>query len=107
MVRYFNYGFGALIIIPISIGIAAIAYGGAFILFDFYNLPAWILGPLGVYTLISSLSHKRDFYSLAWGLVFLAITGISVLYKQVNSIIIIGILLIALGILSSIAYLKS
>ena len=76
MERDFDYGTGALIIITVSIGIAAIIYGGGFILFNLYNLPAWILGPLGVYTLISSLFNRESFNKLGWGLVFLAMTGI-------------------------------
>lgn len=102
-----NYGVGALITITISIGIAAIAYGGGYIPFDLSNLPAWIFGPLGVYTLLTSLFRRPEvFYNLGWSLVFLAITVISAFYKLVNMFVVIGILLIAFGVVSSIAYLK-
>ena len=107
MRRNFNYGVGALITITISIGSAAIAYGGGFIIFDLFNLPAWILGPLGVYTLIFAFISREVFYHLAWGIVFLAITVVSAFYRLVNIIVVIGILLIALGVISSLAYLRS
>ena len=102
-----SYGVGALITVTISIGAAMVAYSGGLIQYDFYNLPAWILGPLGVYTLVFSLVYREGFYNLAWSLVFLSITVISAMYKLVNVIMMVGILLIALGILSSFAYLRS
>ena len=102
----FNYGIGTLITITISIGAAIIAYSSGLIPYDLYNLPAWILGPLGVYTLIYSFTRRNDVYNLAWGMVFLAVTLISVMYKLVNVIMIVGVLLVALGILSLIAYIK-
>lgn len=107
MKRDLNYGIGALITVTISIGVAAIAYGGGFILFDLFNLPAWIFGPLGIYTLIFALFSRDIFYNLAWSLVFLAITAISALYRLVNVILVIGILLITLGVLASVTYLRS
>ncbi|MEM2111693.1 MAG: hypothetical protein QXX08_07430 [Candidatus Bathyarchaeia archaeon] len=43
----FSYGAGALIVLVLSIGLAAIAYGGNLLPLNIFNLPAWIFGPLG------------------------------------------------------------
>jgi hypothetical protein len=49
------YGAGALGVLIASLGVAAISYSLSLLTFDLFNLPAWIFGPLGVYTLAYSV----------------------------------------------------
>ncbi|MEM2784381.1 MAG: hypothetical protein QXF09_06125 [Nitrososphaerota archaeon] len=105
--KSFNYGIGAIAILAISIGFLAIIYGGGFVYFDPLNLPAWIFGPLGIYTIIYSLIIKKDilYYSI-WGIIMFAIAIASALYNIVNVFIVFGILLIVITIVGIIAYLR-
>lgn len=102
-----DYGFGALIVLTISLGVAAVAYGGGYLPFDIYNFPAWIFGPLAVYTIVTSFFRRDVFSNLGWGFVFLAIAGASIVYRLVNVVVVMGFLLIAVGLLASLAYLRS
>lgn len=100
-----NYGSGALIVVVIFIGLAAVVYGLGILPFDFLNFPAWILCPLGVYTLIYALtSRKNHFYYLVWGSTTFAAGVISVFYKVVNPVVILGILLIMIAVISIISH---
>ena len=102
-----NYSVGALIILIISIGSAAIAYGGGFVIFDLVNLPAWIFGPWGVFTLVFAFVRKAPFYYLGWSALLLAIAFGSIFYKQVNIFVVIGTLLIALAVIASLSLLRT
>jgi len=106
MKRNSNYGIGALITIIISIGSAAILYGSRVILFDPFNLPAWVLGPLGLYTLIFALRNAEIFYYLGWSIIFLAIAFVSATYMAVNVFVVIGVLMIILATIALVAYVR-
>lgn len=105
--KSFNYSIGALAILAISIGFLIAIYGGGIIYFDPFNLPAWIFGPLGIYTIIYSLIVKKDmlYYSI-WGIIMFSIAIASALYNIVNIFIVFGILLIVIAIVGLIAYLR-
>jgi hypothetical protein len=105
MSRVFNYNVGAVIILVLSLGIAAIVFGGGFLLFTPFMLIVLLSGPFGVYTLIYAIVSKEA-NRYFWGLVYLAITAASLFYEVVNPIVILGVLLIALAIIGSLAYLK-
>lgn len=99
-----SYGVGGLVVLASSIGLALIIYGGGILKLDVLNIPSWIFGPFGAYTLIYGvISRKESFYYLLWGMVMLAIALASVLYAMVNPMIIIGIFLIAIAILGLIS----
>lgn len=105
--KKFGYGEGALATLAIAIGTAAIIYGTGILTFDPINLIAWILIPVGAYTIIYALKpSKNPLYYASWGLIMVAIGLTSALYKIVNPIIIFGILLIVLATLGLVAYLK-
>lgn len=90
-----GYGVGALAVLAASIGAAIIVYGGGFILLDPLNLPAWLLGPLGAYTIIYSYTLRRDpVYYFIWGIIMLGIALASALYMVVNPAIIVGLVIL-------------
>ncbi|MCS7126325.1 MAG: hypothetical protein NZ929_05390 [Aigarchaeota archaeon] len=96
-----RYGVGALAILAISIGMVMIIYGSGFIELDILNIPVWIFGPLGAYTLIYGIVSQRDpLYFILWGAVMLTISFASALHTIINPIIIIGISIIVIVILS-------
>jgi len=106
--RSLDYGAKALIVLVLSIGFAAIVYGVQMIPFDLFNLPAWVFGPLGVYTLIYSFVAGKDaIYYLVWGSVMFIVAATSAFYKMVNVIIVFGVLLIVLAVIGLIAYRRS
>lgn len=100
-----NYGLGALFVFSISVGMALIAYGGGFLVFDPLNLIAFIISPLGAYTLIYALKTQRArLYYLSWGLIVF-IAGLSfALYRLINVIVLFGFLLILLASLGLLEY---
>jgi hypothetical protein len=101
------YGVGALIVLVISIGVAAIVYS-LLLTFNLFNLPAWIFGPLGIYTLAYSLiARKNSTYYLVWGSVMFAIALVSALYTAVSPFAILGILAIVIAIIGIFAYQRS
>ena len=102
----FSYGAGALAVIVISIGIAAILYGTGTIPFDPYYLPAWIFGPLGVYTLLYSAVSKDPTYYLVWGTIMVAVAAVPVFYT-ISIFVILGILVIVLAVIGIVAYWRS
>lgn len=95
-----SYGVGALAILALSIGLALIIYGCGILEFDILNVPSWIFGPFGVYTLIYGITSRREslYYSL-WGMLMLAIALVFALYTIINPAIIIGATLIAVVML--------
>jgi len=103
-----GYGVGALIVLVVSIGVAAIVYGLSLLTFNLFILPAWIFGPLGVYTLAYALIARKDStYYLVWGSVMVTIALISALYTAVSPFVILGILAIAIAIMGIFAYQRS
>jgi hypothetical protein len=104
----FDYGAGAIIVLVISVGIAAVVYGLALLSLDLLNIPAWFFGPLGVYTLAySSIAGKNSTYFAVWGTIMVAIAVIFGFYNIVNPIVILGILAILIAIIGIIAYQRN
>lgn len=100
-----NYGVGALVVFTVSLGLAAIFYGGGFLIFEPLDLVAWALGPLGTYTVIYALKVRKDsLYYLSWGMIMLIIGLASALYNVVNIIILFGLLIILLAVAGLLAY---
>ena len=104
--RPLGYGVGSLAILVASIGVAAVVYSLYPSSFNLVNIPAWILGPWGLYTIIYALVTRRDFtYYLTWGTIISAVAFVSALYTtQISSWIIFGILLIILAIIGVATY---
>ena len=76
--------------------------------FDLFNLPAWIFGPLGVYTLAYSVVAGKDStYYLVWGSIMFAIALVSALYTVISPFVILGILVIVIAIIGIVAYQRS
>lgn len=106
--KVFDYGVGALAVLIASLGCAAVTYGLPLLAFNLLNLPAWIFGPLGVYTLVYAvISSKDSTYYLVWGSIMFAIALISALYTAVNPIVIIGVLAVVIAIMGILAYQRS
>jgi len=103
-----GYGVGALIVLVVSVGVAAVVYGLNVIFFDLFNILAWIFGPLGVYTLAYSfVAGKDSTYYLVWGSVMFAVAVISALYNVISPFVILGILAIVIAIIGIVAYQRS
>jgi hypothetical protein len=103
----FDYGAGALAVLVISIGVAAIVYS-LILPLNFLNIPAWIFGPLGIYTLAySSITGKESTYYAVWGVVMVAVAIIFGFYDIVNPVVILGILAILIAIIGIVAYQRS
>ena len=104
--RSLEYGVGALVVLVISVGLAAVVYSVPIIAFDLFNVPAWIFGPFGVYTFIYSLvAGKESTYYLVWGTIMFAVALISV--NMINPFIIVGILAIVLAVIGLFTYWRS
>jgi hypothetical protein len=102
-----DYGVGALIFLVISLGVAAIVYS-LLIPFNLFNIPAWIFGPLGIYTIVYSfMAGKNSTYYLVWGTVMVAIAVVSASYNIVSPLVILGVLAIVIAIIGIIAYQRS
>jgi hypothetical protein len=103
----FDYNVGALIVLVISIGVAAIVYS-LILTFNLFNLPAWLFGPLGVYTLAYALVARKDStYYVVWGGVMVAVALVSACYDVVNPLVILGALAIVIAITGIVAYQRS
>lgn len=103
--RSLGYGVGSLAVLVVSIGVAAVTYSVSLIPFNLLNIPAWILGPFGLYTIIYAFVTGRDLtYYLAWGTIMFAIGLASALYTMLNPFIVFGILLIILAVIGLAAY---
>jgi hypothetical protein len=102
-----DYGAGALVVLVASLGVAAIVYSLPLLTFNLFNLPAWIFGPLGIYTLAYSLIARKDStYYLVWGSVMFAVAIIFAFYT-VSPFVILGVLAIVIAIIGIIAYQRS
>jgi hypothetical protein len=105
--RPLDYGVGALVVLVVSIGVAAIVYS-LIIPFNLLNIPAWIFGPLGIYTLAYSfVAGKDSTYYLVWGSVMFAVAIISAFYNVISPFVILGILAIVIAIIGIVAYQRS
>jgi hypothetical protein len=105
--KTFGYGTGALIVLALSIGLAAVAYGGNFFPFYIFNLPAWIFIPLGIYTFVYSLIAPTEaIHYLVWGSVATAVGFASALYNVISIFVIFGALIIVIAIINLIAYVR-
>jgi len=106
--KSFDYNVGALVILVISLGAAAVVYAGNILTFNILNIPAWLFGPVGVYTLVYSfIAGKDSTYYLVWGTVMFAVAIVSAFYNVVNPFIVLGILLIVIAIIGLVAYMRS
>ena len=106
--KMFSYGIGASAVVAISIGLAAIIYGLNLLSFNLYVLPAWILGPLGVYTAVYSLAAGREStYYLIWGVVMLAVAFLSAFYNVTYVLPVLGVLVIVLAVIGVFTYMRS
>jgi hypothetical protein len=101
-----NYGVGAFFVLLISFGVATIAYS-LVLPFNLLNIPAWILGPLGVYTIAYAFIGKDSIYYSVWGTVMVTISVIFGFYDVVSPFVIIGILAIIVAIIGIVAYQRS
>ena len=100
-----DHGVGALTVLALSVGFAAIFYGGGIIRFDPFNLPVWVFGPLGVYTLVYSFVAGKDpFYYQVLGSVMFAVAVASALYNVINVLIVFGMLMVVLTVIGLLAY---
>jgi hypothetical protein len=106
MGKQLTYNTGMVATLLISVGVAAIAYGGGVIPFVPLNILAWLLGPIGVYTILYAFRSGDVFFYLGWGSIMLTIAAASMLYTVVNTFVVLGILLIALALLGLFAYKK-
>ena len=98
--RPLGYGVGSLAILIVSIGVAVVVYSLGLLVFNLYEIPAWVFGPWGLYTVVYAFVTGRDFtYYLTWGTIILAFGLVSALYYVVNPFVILGILLIVLAII--------
>ena len=103
----FDYGVGALIVLVISVGVAAIVYS-VILPLNLLNIPAWIFGPLGLYTIAyASIGGKDSTYFAVWGTVMVALALIFGFYDLVNPVVILGVLAILIAIIGIIAYQRS
>jgi len=103
----FDYGIGALAVLVISIGVAAIIYALGMIPFNILYFLAVIFGPLGVYTLVYSfIAGKEATYYLVWGTIMFAVGIIFGLYDVVSWILVLGVLVIVIAIIGLAAYWK-
>lgn len=103
-----SYGVGALAVLVASLGCAAVVYGLPLLAFNLLNLPAWIFGPIGAYTLAYAVIAGKDaIYYLVWGSIMFAIALISALYMLVNPFVIVGVLAVVIAIIGILAYQRS
>jgi hypothetical protein len=102
-----GYGAGALVVLVASIGVAAIVYSLPILPFGLFNIPAWIFGPLGIYTLAYSLIARKDStYYLVWGSVMFAV-AIMFAFYTISPFVILGVLAIVIAIIGIVAYQRS
>jgi hypothetical protein len=106
--KVLDYNIGALVILVISIGVAVVVYSANMIPLNIFNIPAWLLGPLGVYTILFSfIAGKESTYYLVWGIVMFAVAAASAFYNVVNAFVVLGILLIVIAVIGIVAYWRS
>jgi len=103
--RPLDYGVGALVTLVISVGVAVVAYSASIITFNLFNIPAWIFGPFGAYTIIYSFVADKDpAYYLVWGTIMFAVAIVSALYNVISPFIVFGILIIIIAIIGLVTY---
>jgi len=103
-----DYGVGALAVLVASVGVAVIVYSLNVIPLVLFNIPAWIFGPLGVYTLaFSFVARQESTYYMVWGTVMSAVGVISGFYNVINPFLVVGILAIVIAIIGIVAYQRS
>jgi len=103
-----NFGVGALAVLVISVGVAAIIYSMDMITFDFFNIPAWIFGPFGVYTILYSFAAGKEFtYYLVWGTIMFSVAIVSAFFGVINPIVVFGILIIVIAVIGLATYWRS
>lgn len=107
MEKRLSYSTGAFITLFIAIGIAALAYGGKYIPFFPLHLIAWIMFPLGVYSLIYMFISGEVIFYLGLSSIMLAIAAGSILYNITNIFNILGVLLITLALIGLLAIKKA
>jgi len=101
-----GYSAGALAVIVAFIGVAVIVYSMNWIDLSPYNLPAWIFGPLGIYTIAYAfLAGKDSTYYLVWGSIMVAVAVVSGFYVSIFPVI--GVLLIVLAVIGIVVYWRS
>ena len=104
----FAYVAGGIVVLVISLAVAAIVYGSALLSLNYLNIPAWIFGPLGIYTLAyASIAGRESPYYSVWGVVMVAVAVIFGFYNIVNYVVILGIMAILIAIIGLIAYQRS
>ena len=104
----FDYNIGALAVVVISVGVAAIVYGLNMVPLDLYNIVAWFFGPLGVYTLIYSFAGDKDStYYVVMGTIMVAVAVVFGFYNTVPILIVLGIVAIVLAVIGIIAYWRN
>jgi hypothetical protein len=104
----FVFGVGALIVLVVSVGVAAIVYGLSLLTLNILNIPAWIFGPLGIYTLAySSIAGKESTYYAVWGVVMVAVAVIFGFLNIVNPVVILGVVAILIAVIGIVAYQRS
>ncbi|MEM0006878.1 MAG: hypothetical protein QXR89_01240 [Candidatus Bathyarchaeia archaeon] len=102
-----GYGAGALAVLVASLGLAAVVYSVNIIPFDYLNIPFWIFGPLGVYTLFYAFFSRKDpIYHLVWGIIMTCVGVVSATYAVVPPLLVLGILLIMMAVIGIAAYKK-
>ncbi|MEM3673698.1 MAG: hypothetical protein QW468_05720 [Candidatus Bathyarchaeia archaeon] len=106
--KVFDYNIGAIVILVISTGLAAVIYGANIIPLNIFNILAWLFGPLGVYTIIFSFTASKEItYHLVWGIIMLTIAIASAFYSVLSIFVVLGILLIAIAVIGIVAYWRS
>jgi len=105
--RSLDYGPIALVVLVISVGAAAVVYSVPIIAFNLFNIPAWVFGPLGVYTIVYSFVVGKDpTYYLVWGTVMFAVAIASALYNIIDPFLVFGVLIIVIAVMGLVAYLR-
>ena len=94
-----------LICIAVSIAIALIVYGLGLVAFDPWNIPAWLCGLPGIYTVIYALTRSQESaYYLVWGAIMLAITVASMTYSVLSPMVTLGSLILVIVIIALLGY---
>lgn len=105
--RMFSYEVGAMTVVAVSIGLAAIIYGLGMVSFNLYVLPAWILGPWGVYTAVYSLAAgAQSGYYLVWGIVMITVAFLSAFYNVAYVLPVLGVLVIVLAVVGILTHMR-
>jgi len=92
-----NYGSHALAVILLSLGFMFIVYGSGLLQFRWYHVPAWLLLPLGIYTIAFGFKNRRDTgYYVFWGNAMIVLSLGSIIYKSVNPLLALGLIVVML-----------